>query len=248
MDLPEEKELVLVTIKKILPYGAFCEMTEYNGIEAFLHISEVAARWIKNIHEFISEGERHVAKVYRIDREKNQIDISLKRVSEEEKQRKLLSTRQEKRAIKLLEVVVAQSKQKIQIAGLTKALETHYGDLYSAFQEALDTGALPPELELEEDIKKIIIDVAIKNINKPIVHVDRIISLSCYDEEGIEKIKKILTRKEKDIEVLYLGAPNYKLTLTAPNYKDGEKQLSRILEDIKSLAEKSKCDLSIGKE
>ena len=101
MEFPEKDELVIVNIRKILPYGAFCILPEYNNMEAFLHVSEVAPRWIKNIHEFLSEGQQHVAKIYRLDREKNQVDISLKRVSEEEKKGKLEIIRTEKRAAKL---------------------------------------------------------------------------------------------------------------------------------------------------
>ena len=99
IELPEENELVVAVIKKIMPYGAFCVLPEYQDMEAFMHISEVAPRWIKNIHEFISEGQRHVAKVHHIDREKRQVDISLKRVNEEEKKVKLESMKIEKKPI-----------------------------------------------------------------------------------------------------------------------------------------------------
>ena len=51
-ELPEERELVLVKISKIMPHGAYCELIEY-GMDAYLPISEIASGWIKNIHEFI---------------------------------------------------------------------------------------------------------------------------------------------------------------------------------------------------
>ena len=57
-ELPDHDELVIAVIKKIMPYGAFCSLPEYGNVEAFLHVSEVAPRWIKNIHEFISEGQK----------------------------------------------------------------------------------------------------------------------------------------------------------------------------------------------
>ena len=76
-DMPEEGELVLATVKKIMPYGAFCTLDEYGNREAFVHISEVAPRWIKNIHEFLHEGQRLVAKVHKLVVEKNQIDLTL---------------------------------------------------------------------------------------------------------------------------------------------------------------------------
>ena len=246
MDMPEEDELVLCTIKKILPYGAFCALPEYENAEAFLHISEVAARWIKNIHEFISEGQRHVAKVYRIDKEKSQIDISLKRVSEEEKKTKLLVMRQEKRAEKLLELALAQSKEKITMPDLRKKIEDHFGMLYDAFQRASENEQALASLDLPESIKKQIVELAAKNIKKPSVTVNKIIKLICYQPNGIEIIKQLLQEKDA-VHFQYLGAPRYKVTLNAPSYKDGEKKLTRIIEDIKSLSDKNKCEMTMEK-
>ena len=111
-DMPEQDELVLVTVKKIMPYGAFCSLDEYAAREAFVHISEVAPRWIKNIHEFLHDGQKLVAKVYHLDLEKNQIDLSLKRVTESERKLKIEGNRREKRAEKLFEVAVKIAKRK----------------------------------------------------------------------------------------------------------------------------------------
>ena len=76
--MPEQDEFVIATVKKIFPYGAFCSLDEYGGAEAFIHVSEVAPRWIKNIHEFLKEGQRIVAKVHRFVPEKNLVEISLR--------------------------------------------------------------------------------------------------------------------------------------------------------------------------
>ncbi|MFH1448366.1 MAG: S1 RNA-binding domain-containing protein, partial [Candidatus Micrarchaeota archaeon] len=58
METPEKDELVIATIRKIFPYGAFCSLDEYDNKEAFVHISEVASRWVKNIHEFLKENQK----------------------------------------------------------------------------------------------------------------------------------------------------------------------------------------------
>ncbi|HLC69208.1 MAG TPA: S1 RNA-binding domain-containing protein [Candidatus Bilamarchaeaceae archaeon] len=245
MELPEEDELVLIQIKKILPYGAFCILPEYNNAEAFLHISEVAPRWIKNIHEFISEGQRHVAKVYRIDKEKNQIDLSLKRVSEEEKKNKLLVSKQEKRAEKLLELALAQSKGKVKPEDVRKKLEEHFGTVYDAFQQSSENDKILDEVTLPAAIKERIVEVAQKNIKRPMVGVSRILSITCYQPDGIEIIKKLLSTEDKKLKIRYLGAPRYQLLLTAKSYKEGERQLSHVVEDIKSLSEKHKCDTKV---
>lgn len=248
MELPEEDELVLTVIRKIMPYGAFCTLPEYKDTEAFLHVSEVAPRWIKNIHEFISEGQRHVAKVYRINHEKNQIDISLKRVSEEEKKQKLLLVRQEKRTEKWIGLVLAQSKEKMAPAELRTKLEAEFGDAFEAFGQAAERDDALEKIDLPDIIREQIYIIARKSIKKPIVKVQRRFVLTCYSEDGVTRIRDMLTRKEPNVQVHYLGAPRYQIEMTASSYKEGEKGIDRLLEDIKSMAGKNKCEMSVEKE
>ena len=66
-ELPDVSEFVIIKITKIMPHGAYCRLIEYNS-DAYLPISEVSSGWIKNIHEFIKEGQQDVAKVIFVDR------------------------------------------------------------------------------------------------------------------------------------------------------------------------------------
>jgi len=248
VDFPDQDELVIAVIKKIMPYGAFCVLPEYNNMEAFLHVSEIAPRWIKNIHEFVSEGQRHVAKIHRVDHEKNQVDISLKRVNEEEKKRKLEVMRTEKRAEKLLAVAIKNSKLKITPEEAAEALNKEFGDVWTAFTEAFErkAGALEG-IAIPDALKAEIIAVAEKNIKRPTVEMSGTVSLTCWGPEGVEDIKKVLSAKD-GVEIHYLGAPKYRVSVTAPNYKDGEKKLTKIMEQMKSAAQKNGCDFAFELE
>ena len=118
-NMPEQDELVLVdsqednALRGVLHAGRV-----FGNREAFVHISEVAPRWIKNIHEFLREGQQLVAKVYHIEVEKEQIDLSLKRVTESERKAKMEGSRRERRADKLFEVAlkIAKSTKNEEIA------------------------------------------------------------------------------------------------------------------------------------
>jgi translation initiation factor 2 subunit 1 len=247
-ELPEESELVVAVIKKIMPYGAFCALPEYGDREAFLHVSEVAPRWIKNIHEFISEGQRVVVKVHHIDKEKNQVDISIKRVSEEEKKRKLELMQNEKRGAKLLEIAIKDAKGTISVPDASLEIEKHFDDVYTCFKEASLKGedALK-KVDLPKAVKAKIVEVAQKNIKKPVVVVGAIVSLTCYNSDAISTIKGAFEVAE-DVQVLYLGAPKYKVSLSAPDYKAGEKKLLNVLEHIKTYAQKNNCDFKFERE
>lgn len=247
-ELPEEDELVIAIIKKIQPYGAFCTLPEYNDIDAFLHVSEVAPRWIKNIHEFISEGQRYVVKVHHVDREKNQVDVSIKRVNEEEKKSKFEMVQNEKRGTKLLEIAINASKVTTDLPSVKKEIETHFDDIYSCFKEASFKGedALS-KLELPKQLKAKILEIAIKSIKKPVVSVDAIVTLVCYSSQGVDILKTAL-KVGDGISIHYLGAPRYKISLTASDYKTGEKKLLSVLEHIKTYAQKNSCDFKFDRE
>ena len=241
MELPEENELVLGVIKKILPYGAFCTLPEYGNMEAFLHISEVAPRWIKNIHEFISEGGKHVVKVYRVDTEKQQVDISLKRVSEDEKRKKLALVKSEKRGDKLLELSIKTSKAPISVADARKAIEKEYEDVYSCFEVALEGEEGLKDIDIPKALKKKIVEIAIKSIKKSLVDINCKLLLTCYGTDGIGNVKQALDIKKEGVNIQYLGAPTYKITVTSEDYKKGEKVLSDVMDKIKSFSEKNNC-------
>ncbi len=250
-EFPEENELVLAVVKKIMPYGAFCILPEYEDREAFMHVSEVAPRWIKNIHEFLSEGQRHVVKVHRMDKTKGQIDVSLKRVNEEEKKLKLESVQTAKKATKMLEIAIASSKSSITFQDAEKEITEHYGDVYDLFQEASEKGGEALEkLKLPKAMKEKIVELAQKNIKKPVFEVSGIAKIISYSPEGIEDIKGILKAEQKEtggMTIQYLGAPNYKFSVTAGSYKEAEKLLTKITDRISKNAQDSDYEFSFEK-
>ena len=231
--IPEEIELVLATVRKIMPYGAFCVLTEYNNLEAFLHVSEVASRWIKNIHEFISENDKLVVKVLRVDREKGQIDVSLRRVNEEEKRNKLESVKRGARSEKLLQLALAKAKTPMKVPELSLKLEEVYGEAYAALEEALENDDALKDVQIPDELKKEIIDIVRKSIKKARVSVSAELSLRCFGPDGMEHVKKALSVSDPDATILYLGAPRYKLEVFSADYKDANKKLEKIIEKIR---------------
>jgi len=242
---PELDELVLVTIKKIMPYGAFCALDEYGGMEAFVHISEVAPRWIKNIHEFLHEGQKLVAKVYHIELDKNQIDLSLKRVTESEKKLKVEENRREKRAEKLFEVAIKIAKStKIESVSARMALVQKYGNVIEAIETIGEKGdAALAGLKIEKGLAAALLEVAAKSMKKAKVELDGILTLTSFAPNGVEVVRKILSSFSKpagvDIQILYLGAPKYQLRIVADDFKMADKAMETVTEAIFSSAKES---------
>jgi len=248
--LPEPDEFIVVSVNKVMPYGAFCSLDEYNGIEAFLHISEVSSGWIRNIREHVKEGQKLVCKIIRIDQEKRQIDLSLKRVTEADKKRKLESFQNEKRAQKLLEHVALKQKktfqQAMREAGIS--LIEQYGDLFSAFEaiaqgETLSVEIPKPWLDaISETVK---LEIKPKEVSERAE-----LSLQSFAGDGAERVKKVLLQisslssKGVSLSVHYLGAPNYFIGVTAPDHKAADKLLSKA-EQLLESAKKDKIEYEL---
>ena len=88
-EMPEQGEIVIATVTKVMDHGAYVTLDEYDGIQGFLHISEIAPGWIRSINRFVKENEKKVLLVKKINQKRGDIDLSLKQVSKDQKKQKL---------------------------------------------------------------------------------------------------------------------------------------------------------------
>jgi translation initiation factor 2 subunit 1 len=64
--------------------GAYVHLLEYNNIEGMILLSELSRRRIRSISSLIKVGRQEPVMVLRVDKEKGYIDLSKRRVSEED--------------------------------------------------------------------------------------------------------------------------------------------------------------------
>jgi polyribonucleotide nucleotidyltransferase len=70
------------TVRSIKDFGAFVEILP--GTDGLLHISEVAEEHVKDVRDYVNEGDNVLVKVVKID-ERDRIRLSLKAITDEEK-------------------------------------------------------------------------------------------------------------------------------------------------------------------
>lgn len=242
--MPELDEFVIATVRKIMPYGAFCTLDEYGGREAFLHVSEVASRWVKNIHEFIRDGQKVVARVHRLTPEKNQIDISLRRVTEADKKLKMEGYKREKRSAKLFELCAKKMKVELATALRTVGAELLKGheDMYIALEDISFNGEKAFKgLEIPPEWRKVLSETAQQNIHMPEVNIMGTLMISSCAPDAIDHIRKALLAARSagkggvEVSVHYLGAPRYRLSVKAGDYKSAEKALEAATAEVERL-------------
>lgn len=228
---PNEGDLVVATVHKVLNYGAFARLEEYPGKEAFIHISEVSSGWVKNIRDYVRENQKIVAKVLRVNPRKGHVDVSLKRIREDQRTRKIQQWKIEQKAEKLLEFSAKNLKKDLNQAyeEVGYQIMDEFGDLYGAFEIAAEEGeASLIEREIDLNWAKAITEVAKKNITPPEVHITGYVDLKSYASNGVEVIKEALVSvKDDDISIQCVGAPRYRMVVKSSDYIEAENILKK---------------------
>ena len=246
---PSVGELVVVKIKQILPgTGVKAELLEYPGKEAFIHISQVARSWVKNIRSFVSVGAIRVAYVERVRPREGIINISLRKVSPQQQKRRLDDWKREKRADKMFEAICkglgedfSKSYHKIAVP-----LIEEYGDLLAAFENIKLHGKDAFEgLKIPKKWQDALIEFADKNITLSKVILESNVKLSFKTGDGADKLKKVLgTLEDKGLRVIYVGAPNYKVRMESVVYQNSEEEFKKLLSDFEKTVKKNGGEIS----
>src|SRR5208283_2930973 len=228
--LPEEGELVLASVNEISPHGVYVSLDEYGKFRAFLHISEIATGWVRDIERYAKPGQKIVLKVIRVNRGRKEIDLSLRQVSGEERKIKIIEVKKSEKARSILDALKTRlSLDEAALRRISDPVLEQYDTLYEGFediarrgQKALQRVNLPPEFaEPVETTSK-------EKIAVPIVEVRGMMDIRVKSPDGIDVIKNALESAEDiktsgvQVKATYLGTPRYRLTVKAENYKIAE--------------------------
>jgi translation initiation factor 2 subunit 1 len=242
-ELPEIGEIVIATITKISDHGAYVTLDEYNKIQGFLHVSEIAPGWVRKVNKYVRQGEKKVLLVKKVESGRKEIDLSLKQISKDQRKKKLLDVKRFEKEQGILKNIQEKSELTTkQIEELEDKFLSKYDSVYDAMLNiAIKGNAEIDDLKLQKKVLVIIEDICSK-MKLPSVELRGILEISNNGSNGVELIQKTLTEaensKDAKIDITYLGAPRYRLSLLSQDFKTAEKSLKPILEKIEKNVKK----------
>jgi translation initiation factor 2 subunit 1 len=236
-DFPEQDALVLCTVDRIIGTTVFVKIDEYNK-EGVISMSEIAPGRIRNIRDYVKPGKRIVCKVLRVHRETGHIDLSLRRVSLKERTKVISDFEREKDISTIIKAVLKERAEE----AISKIKSEH--ENISSFLENASPADLKnlgfSESETEQLLK------IVKEKPQRRVSVKAKLSISNEASDGLTRIKQMILKalqNHKDTDISYISSPNYSITVTSSDYKEANRELDAILEEIANEAKINGCKI-----
>ena len=184
-----------------------------------------------------------------------QIDLSIKDVNDHQRKDKIQEWKNEQKADNWMLLAFGEDISDEQYAAIANELLAEFGSMYDGFEQAAIHGE--PALEdadLDDDEVEAIVETARENVSVPYVTVTGYVTLESPAGDGVDVIQEALQAaegngevpaseanggsedgssgvpEEVDLEVTYVGAPEYRIRVQAPDYKTAEAELERSAE------------------
>jgi len=236
--VPVMGETVVCKVTRVLDYGAFVELVEFNNVKGFIHISQISNAWVKNIRNHVREGQIRATKVLSFNQEKGQIDLSLTKVSSEAQRIRIEEWKQLKRAKKLIELLAQGEKTGFEEAwdAIALPLLAEYDSLPFALQQIAAEGEQAAQ-SIAPKWRQPLVSLVQKSITVPERIVSGKIELHSLQPNGVELIKNALLQgidaaAKGSIELFYVKSGKYEIRAKGHDFKAAEKRLNSVANAI----------------
>jgi translation initiation factor 2 subunit 1 len=226
---PEDSEIVVCTVTSVQHHSVFVRVDEY-GLSGMIHISEIAPGRIRNIRDYVSESKVVVCKVLRVNEERGQVDLSLRRVTETQRRSKINEVKQEQKAEKIIEFVSGKLERDVKdvYKELTDNLLEEYDSLFACFMDVVERDISLGKFKIDKDLARELGDVIKQRLKPSSVEIRGDLTMQSYAPNGVERVKNALKEAvSPEITAKYVAAGRYSLTVHASDFKKAEELLRK---------------------
>ncbi|XP_019151364.1 PREDICTED: eukaryotic translation initiation factor 2 subunit alpha homolog [Ipomoea nil] len=270
---PEVDHAVMIQVKSMADSGAYVSLLEYNNIEGMILFSELSRRRIRSISSLIKVGRIEPVMVLRVDKEKGYIDLSKRRVSEEDIQ----ACEERYNKSKLVHSIMRHVAETMQVdledlyIHVGWPLYRKYGHAFEAFKlvvndpdsvlnsltrEVKDVGPDGKEVTkvvpaLSEEVK----DSLVKNIRRRMtpqpLKIRADIEMKCFQFDGVLHIKDAMRKAEAagnidcPVKIKLVAPPAYVLNTQTLDKEQGITVLNQAIAACTEEIERHKGKLTV---
>jgi translation initiation factor 2 subunit 1 len=193
-----------------------------------------------------------------VDSNKEQIDLSLRRVSKDERRKKIEHWKKTRKAETLFTQAAAILNTDVNHLYETEGIKIteFYKDLYEGLEAAAKKGKKAlKDAGLNDEIAVLLSDIAKDKILIKGVTIQGIMEITTMSERGVEEIKEtfqatqqIGVENDAEVNIYSMGAPKYRVEVTAEDYKKAEAALDKIVSYSQELWGSHEGTISFSRE
>ena len=249
---PKEGELVLCKVSKVSYNAVFVNIDDY-GKSGLIHISEVSPGRIRNLNDFVKVGKHIVCKVLKVNEERGHIDLSLRRVNDNQKRKQLDLIKLELKAEKIIEDVAKELDQdkKIFYKKVSNVPMEEIGLVYPVFEAVIEEDKDLKDLNLDPKEEKALLKIIRERIKPKQVEILGDVTVKSFEENGVDTVRhalKFISDSDKEkVVVKYLGASKFRLQIVAHDYQEAEDILKKGLDSAEEYCKKNNAKFEFKK-
>lgn len=215
---PREGEIVIGKVGTIDNEGVTLNLLEYGDASGLILLGELSKKRIRNIQHITKVGNIEVCHVLRVDENKGYIDLSLSKVTENEK----IACKETYSKNKLAYHIMAKAAKRLGMAiselyeEMGYAKEDEFGSLYYFFARVKDNGDILQDDEVGIVIKRLIKEQFQASTYKVRADIDVV----CSSSGGVDSIKKAFNdalKLDLKLEFSLIKTPTYSIVRVSSN-------------------------------
>ncbi|KAK3004020.1 hypothetical protein RJ639_019418 [Escallonia herrerae] len=242
---PQVDMAVMIQVKSIGEMCAYVSLLEYNNIEGMILLSELSRRRIRSINSLIKVGRIEPVMVLHVDEEKGYVNLSKRRVSEEDIQDLYIHVgwplyRKYGHAFEAFKLVVNDPDS------ILNTLTREVKEIGSDGQEVMKV--VPA---LSEEVK----DAIVKNIRRRMtpqpLKIRADVEMKCFQFDGVLHIKDAMRKaeaagnKECPVKIKLVAPPSYVLITQTLDKEQGISVLNKAIVACTEEIERHKGKLAV---
>lgn len=217
---PEEGEIVIGRISSISDAVVSMQLLEYGELTGLIFTSELSKKRFKTIAQLTKVGSIEICQVLKVEKTKGFVDLSLKRVSDQEKQECKENFSKNKLAYQIMaktaKIAECTITELYEDWGYAKADE--FGSLFSYFSRAKEDLSILDGEPRGEFFKKVIEDQFKASSFKVRADVDVACAMS-----GVNSIKSAFNKAlefDSSLEIALLKSPTFSIVKVSDDRED----------------------------
>ncbi len=249
--MPNVGDFVTCKIIEVRDIGSYAELLEYDNIVGLIGITELSKQRIRSITQVVNVNKIVVAQVISVDKERKYIDLSKKSVSSNDAQKHMQYYEKSKALFQIIKkyaysIKETQEDRDLLIQHIYSEYIWNWSHNMNHNIDYLKDCVKQSKVVINDDF----LSFCQTSLKSKTVCIYGIMTLVCYNKDGIEAVKNILkkitTNYSKDqLYITYLPASQYVFKTNTCEQQDGVEFIRTKMEE--ALKEMQKIDSGDGK-